>query len=102
MRQTWSMYFMIHEPFDLAYEMGGMFYDLGYYEDALEYFGYSVGHFGVKADIYYNQALCYYQLREDALFSKALTIGKARFPDFKGFLHLEKLDWERRIFLVIN
>ena len=92
MHQTWQMYFMIHEPFDLAYEIGGIFYDLAYYKEALTYFEYSIGHFGDKADIFYNKALCYYQLRADDLFLQTLAEGKAMFPDFERFSHLEKLD----------
>ena len=86
---TWNMYFHINESFDLAYEIGGLLYDLGYYNKALTYFQRSVDIFGMKEDIYYNQALSYYQLREDDQFYKTLNKAKAVYPDSKLF---EKLD----------
>lgn len=89
---VWDMYFYINEPYDLAYEIGGLLYDLGYYVKALTYFQYSVDLFGLKADIYYNQALCYYQLREDEKFFKTLSQLKKEFPDYELIAHLEKLD----------
>ena len=88
----WEMYFYINEPYDLAYEIGGLLYDLGYYAKALTYFQYSVDLFGLKADIYYNQALCYYQLRQDEEFFKTLNKVKKEFPDYELIAHLEKLD----------
>lgn len=92
MDAVWDMYFNINEPFDLAYEIGGISYDLGYYTEALAYFQRSIALFGKKADIYYNQALCYYQLRQDQLFLNTLNEGKKAFPDFEQFKKLEGLD----------
>ncbi len=92
MHQTWEMYFNIDEPFDLAYEMGGIFYDLGFYKEALTYFKYSTTKYGEKADIYYNRILCHYQLREDALFMATLKEAKVVFPNFEKFTQLDKLD----------
>jgi tetratricopeptide (TPR) repeat protein len=92
LHQTWQLYFTLKEPFDMAYELGGVFYDLGYYQDALDYFNYSVDIFGPKADIYYNKALCYYQLRQDGLFGSTLKEAKAAFPAFEGYKYLDTLD----------
>ena len=92
MHQTWNMYFTINGAFDLAYEMGGLFYDLGYYQEALDYFGYSVNEYGQKADVFYNQALCHYQLRQDAEFLEVFKQIKVFFPDYAGLAHLERLD----------
>ena len=88
----WELYFNINEPLDLAYELGGLFYDLGFYPEALTHFQYSVDSFGTKADIFYNQALCYYQLKEDALFYEVLKTGKVTFPEYLRFSELEQLD----------
>ena len=88
------MYFNINESFDLAYEIGGLLYDLGYYPEALNYFQYSVDLFGLKADIFYNQALCHYQLKEDNLFFKTLNEAKKVFPEYELFKRLENLDME--------
>ncbi len=89
---VWEMYFNINENLDLAYEIGGMFYDLGFYTEALGYFQHSIDAFGMKADIYYNQVLCYYQLRQDKLFYKTLHEAKKAFPDFQLFKKLDNLD----------
>ena len=86
------MYFNINEPFDLAYEMGGIFYDLGFYKEALIYFKHSTTKYGEKADIYYNRILCHYQLREDALFASTLKEAKIVFPEIEKFAQLSKLD----------
>jgi len=92
LHQVWDTYFTINEPFDLAYEIGGLFYDLAYYEHALTYFARSERLFGPNAEVYYNRALSYYQLRKDALFFKTLEDGKASFPDYDRFNELERLD----------
>lgn len=92
MDEVWKVYFNINEEVDLAYELGGMLYDLGYYTKALNYFQYSVDTYGAKADIYYNQALCYYQLRQDALFYSTLAEAKKAFPDYEMYQNLEGLD----------
>ncbi len=89
---VWEMYFNIQESFDLAYEIGGMLYDLGFYTKALNYFQYSVDVFGLKADIYYNQALCHYQLKQDNLFFEILNEAKKEFPEYALIKNLEKLD----------
>ncbi len=91
MHQTWNMYFYINEPNDLAFEMAGIFYQLGYYKEALTYFKFSIDLFGYTSDVYYNQALCYYQLRQDALFLKTVREAKFHFPSI-DFEHLDKLD----------
>jgi len=70
------MYFSIGEPFDLAYEIGGILYDLGYYRKALLYFAHSNIEFGDTADAIYNQALCHYQLKEDGEFERVKEAGK--------------------------
>lgn len=92
MNSVWGMYFNINENFDLSYEIGGIFYDLGYYAEALNYFQFSTDLFGAKADVNYNQALCYYQLRQDKSFFKTLNKIKELFPDFELLKNLECLD----------
>ena len=92
MHQVWGRYFSISESIDLPYEMGGLFYDLGFYKEALIYFEHSVNLHGQKADTYYNVALSHYQLREDKLFYQAVADGNKAFPNFELFKNLEKLD----------
>ncbi len=92
LHQVWHFYFNINEPYDFAYEIGGFLYDLGSYTDALTYFQYSSNIYGKKDDIYYNRILCYYQLRQDALFSVTLKEAKENFPNNKMFEKLDALD----------
>ena len=86
--RVWDMYFHINEPFDLAYETGGILYDLGHYTKALIKFKQSLVLYGDKADVYYNMALCNYQLREDKLFYAVVNEVKKLFPES---LLIEKL-----------
>ncbi len=90
--QVWEMYFHIHEQFDLPYEIGGMMYDLGFFARAFNYFQHSRQLFGLKPDIYYNQALCLYQLRKDDLFRQLVSEAKQTFPDYQLFGKLDQLD----------
>lgn len=92
LHQVWEMYFSISEPYDLAYELGGIFYDLGFYEDALVYFQFSIDLFGEKADLYYNKILCYYQLRQDQLLIQTLREAKLAFPGDDMLKKLDNLD----------
>ena len=92
LHKVWSFYFNIHETDDLAYELGCFFYDLGFYQAALDYFQYSVDIYGQKGDIYYNKILCFYQLRQDNLFSKTLKEAKETFPNNTDFKQLDKLN----------
>ncbi len=89
---VWSMYFNINEQIDLSYELGIVLYDLAYYSDAANYFQYSISQNGMKSDVIYNQALCYYQLRQDELFYTTLRKAKALFPKAEIFTSLENLD----------
>ncbi len=94
MHQTWKTYFSLNETYDLAFEIGGMFYALGYYQDALNYFQHSIDLFGHTADVFYNRALCHYQLREDSSFSEVFKNAKIAFPGYSKWAHLDSLDLE--------
>jgi tetratricopeptide (TPR) repeat protein len=89
---VWEMYFTLNEDYDLAFEIGGILYALGYYDEALEYFDRSLSLYGNTTDEYYNRLLCYYQLRSDKLFISTLKNGKIKFPDFAGWAHMDQLD----------
>jgi hypothetical protein len=90
--RVWQMYFSINESYDLAYEFGGLLYELGFYTDALGYYAHSNQAFGITADVLYNQALCHYQLKEDAKFIKVKEAGKFQFPENLRFAELDALD----------
>lgn len=92
MHKVWELYFFIGESYDLAYEMGSLFYDLGFYESGIEFFDHSTALHGIKPDTLYNKVLSYYQLRQDKLFAETLKEAKSLFPDFSKFEELDKLD----------
>jgi len=92
MHEVWEMYFTLNESYDLAFEIGGIFYALGYYEDALTYFSRSENLYGNKPDTYYNRALSYYQLRQDQKLVAIIKEAKLKFPDYANFDALDKLD----------
>jgi len=92
LHETWNMYYFMESKEDLAFEMGGIFYELGLYEDAIKYFEHSKMEYEVTPDLYYNSALCYYQLRQDEKFSETLKLAKERFPNYKAYKHLDRLD----------
>ncbi len=90
--KTWNMYFDINEPYDFANDLAGLFYELGFFQEALDYFDFSIISNGKKDDTYYNMILCYYQLRKDELFVKTLKEAKGLFPDSTILSQLDKLD----------
>lgn len=92
MYATWNMYYTLNEPKDLAFEIGGLLYQLGYFSPALDYFQYSIERYGHTADGYYNRALCHYQLREDTQFKELVKEANALFPSYKALEHLNSLD----------
>jgi len=94
MKATWNMHFSLNEPQDMAFEIGGLFYQLGYFETALDYFQFSINGYGHTADGYYNRALCYYQLRKDQKFKETLKEANALFPNYQALAHLDKLDMD--------
>ncbi len=92
LHQVWALYFNIKEPYDLAYEIGGVLYDLGVYPAALVYFRRAISFSGPNEEIYYNLVLCYYQLRADEAFRTTLAEAKVAFPKSAMFEHLDTLD----------
>jgi tetratricopeptide (TPR) repeat protein len=91
LHRTWEMYFTLNESYDLAFEMGGILYDLGYYHDAILFFDYSAAIYGRTEDAYYNKALCYYQLEEDDRLMATVNESLAIFPEFKKIEELSEL-----------
>ncbi len=68
-RKVWEHYFPIGEEGDLAYCLGSLLGYFGYDNDAIKLFKSSLEFYGEDVAIYYEIALCYYNLQE---FEKAL------------------------------
>lgn len=92
MEKVWETNFLIDKKEEVSFEIGGMFYALGYYKKAICFFDRSVEYNGHSPDEYYNRALSHYQLREDALFLEVKKAAKAAFPEYEPMNHLDKLD----------
>lgn len=92
LHSTWNNYFYLNETKDLAFEIGGIFYALGFYQEAIEYFDHSTNRFGDKADVFYNIAICHYQLRQDKQFTTTVQAIKEKFPNFERINELHSLD----------
>lgn len=80
--RTWEMYFTLSETSDLAFEIGGLFYDLGFYSDAILFFEHSERICGRSQDAYYNKALCYHQLQSFDKLTDTVNESLALFPEF--------------------
>lgn len=89
---VWSYYFNINESQNLALNIAGIFFDLGFYRKALIYYQHSTNEHGIEEDTFYNKILCYYQLRQDALFTQALKSAKQLFPNSEIFHKLHQID----------
>jgi tetratricopeptide (TPR) repeat protein len=92
LRQVSHFYFHIGESDDVVFAIGGLYYDLGCYEESLNSFRQSVTNYGPKEDSYYNMALCFYQLRMDTEFVKILKETQNLYPDSISTAELKKLD----------
>jgi len=92
LHHIWEMYFTFNEKKDLAFAIGGIFYSLGFYKDALIHFQHSIKLYGDTPDVFFNRALCHYHLREDEHFVALVKEAKAAFPDFEKFAYLDTLD----------
>lgn len=87
----WDHYFPIGEEGDLAYYLGTILAYFGYDRDALKLFESSIEFYGEDAAIYYEIALCNYNLQEIekalACIEKSLSLD----PDFEESKNLKNL-----------
>jgi tetratricopeptide (TPR) repeat protein len=80
-RNVLEMYFNIG-VFDLAFEMGGLLYDLGYFPDAIDFFKNSENMYGKTEDSYFNIAIATYQLKQDDRCRAIIKECNQHFPSF--------------------
>ena len=92
LHKIWKRYFHLNDTLDLAFEMAGIFYDLGYYDHALLFFGHSEKRFGASEDSRYNTALCLYQLRRDEELIRIINTTLIEYPHFQRMEELKKLE----------
>lgn len=88
--KVWDRYYPIGEPQDLAFDIGTLLYQMQYYEDALGYFQISLVSHGSTAPVYYNMAVCHFQLRQDSRVFELITKTLKLDPMHQGVLSLQK------------
>jgi tetratricopeptide (TPR) repeat protein len=89
--QVWEHYFPIGEEGDLSYCIGSLFGYFGCDQDAIRLYHTSLEFYGEDPAIYYEIALCYYNLQE---FDKALEYTEKSLsldPDFEDGKQLRGL-----------
>ena len=88
---VWEHYFPIGEEGDLAYCLGSIFGYFGYDSDALKLFQSSLEFYGEDAAIYYEIALCYYNLQEIEKAMEYTEKSLALDPNFEESNNLKSL-----------
>jgi tetratricopeptide (TPR) repeat protein len=89
--KVWEHYFPIGEEGDLAYCLGSILAYFGYDNDALMLFKSSIEFYGEDAAIYYEIALCYYNLQEFEEAMEYIEKSLALDPDFEEGKNLKSL-----------
>jgi tetratricopeptide (TPR) repeat protein len=89
--KVWEHYFPIGEEGDLAYCLGSLLAYFGYDSDALKLFESSLEFYGEDAAVYYEIALCYYNLGELENARSYAEKSLALDPDFEESTNLKSL-----------
>jgi tetratricopeptide (TPR) repeat protein len=85
---VWKYYFPIGEEGDLAYYLGSIMAYMGYDSEALKFFESSCEFYGTGADIYYEMAVCCYNLQQ---FENAMEYTEKCLAFDPGFENGKKL-----------
>lgn len=84
-------YFPIGEEGDLCYCLGSLLSYLGYDMDAIELYHTSLEFYGEDASIYYEIAVCYYNLQEPEIALAMLEKSLLLEPDYEAGLRLKEM-----------
>lgn len=88
-QKIWDNYFPIGEEGDLASCLGSLLAYFGYDHDAIKLYNASLDFYGEDAAVYYEIALCYYNLQELDLAMKYLNSSLQLAPNFEESLTLK-------------
>lgn len=89
--KVWEHYFPIGEEGDVAYCLGSLLAYFGYDRDALKLFKTSLEFYGEDVAIYYEIALCYYNLQEFEETSSYIDKSLALDPEYEESVNLKGL-----------
>jgi tetratricopeptide (TPR) repeat protein len=87
--RIWENYYFIGEARDLPFHLASLLYALGQYARALEFWGYSHELMGPNPTTFYNRALCYSMLGQDAEALTMLAQSLAAEPAFTPALEMQ-------------
>ncbi len=91
LHQVWEHYFPIGEEGDLSSCLGSLFAYFGYDEDAIRMYCSSLEYYGEDPAIYYELALCYYNLQEFDQSLEHINRSLSLEPDFEDSLQLKAI-----------
>jgi len=80
--ETWNCYLPIGEESDLAFELGTLLVEMGFYAEALEFLQRSVDLYGIAAGTAYNMSVCYSSLGRTEPALAAVDQALILDPDF--------------------
>lgn len=86
---VWDLYFPLGEQQDLAFTIGGILYELAFFEEAIRFFDLSAQLYGPQSDVLFNQALCHAALNRPEVAKEviqALLKKEPAHPDAQQFL----------------
>jgi tetratricopeptide (TPR) repeat protein len=87
----WEGYYPMEEKQDLAFDSGMLLYQMGMFEDALQFFERSLADYEAQTAVLYNMAICHYELGADV---RAVDYAKRTLllePEHEGAFALLKL-----------
>ena len=87
--QIWDNYYPIGEKCDIAFALGTLLSQMQYYSQALQYFDYSLAHYGANPDTLYNMGICHYQLEQFEEALNQITLSLELKPDFTAAKRME-------------
>ncbi|MBP1993889.1 SAM-dependent methyltransferase [Paenibacillus eucommiae] len=87
----WEGYYPIEEKHDLAFDCGLLLYEMDMLEEALVFFEHSLSAYDAHVAVYYNTAICHYQLGSDEQAEAFALQSLSLEPEHEGALALIKL-----------
>jgi tetratricopeptide (TPR) repeat protein len=64
LERAWRYFFKLEKSQDLGFAIGSTLYNMGFNEEAIEYYNHSIAMFGKDKDTYFNLALAYQALED--------------------------------------
>jgi tetratricopeptide (TPR) repeat protein len=95
--RMWEGYYPMDEQYDVAFDCGMLLYEMFRYADALIFFQRSLEQHEAQVPVYYNMAICHYELGADDEAGKFALLALDVEPQHEGALSLVKLIRQQEI-----